>query len=468
MSDSKPSAPTAPQALAPLSSSTINKPLATTPGSLQIPSIFTNKEWIVPPRPKPGRKPAEDTPPTKRKAQNREAQRAFRERRAARVGELEEQMDHVAEEYEKEKDELNARIRQLEGDVERCKRLAFSWSVKCQGLETELIEEKRIRNISEKTVAMMRQLQYGSDDTVPLPSRERRPNTVAAASNDAGPSSQAVLKDEPTFGCGKCRIDTRCECIDKAFEMPNTAEEIPMWPSKRPHSPTTAIENEKSRQKVSHAKPEDEGAEIDFTARFAAKPQPALTTSTSSASATAAPDPCGFCHEGTPCICAELATEQPNSNEMKETQTSAAQKLTSNASPNPCINGPGTCTQCQADANSTFFCKSLAATRALSRPDHDSRFSENSVDLPSLSKTKFSRETTLNTTATASVSLSCADAYTTLSRHPGYARAREDPESWMPKLTTVPTDGNMTAFDIEAASILQTLKYFDKRFGPNA
>ena len=56
---------------------------------------ITSKEWVVPPRPKPGRKPATDTPPTKRKAQNRAAQRAFRERRAARVGELEEQLEEL-------------------------------------------------------------------------------------------------------------------------------------------------------------------------------------------------------------------------------------------------------------------------------------------------------------------------------------------------------------------------------------
>src|ERR1700712_4545621 len=58
---------------------------ATTPG------LVTTKEWVIPPRPKPGRKPATDTPPTKRKAQNRQAQRAFRERKTALVGELQEQ-----------------------------------------------------------------------------------------------------------------------------------------------------------------------------------------------------------------------------------------------------------------------------------------------------------------------------------------------------------------------------------------
>ncbi|KAI5958123.1 hypothetical protein KGF57_002931 [Candida theae] len=75
----------------------------TTPKSLNtkgLTSIMTSKEWVLPPRPKPGRKPSVDTPASKRKAQNRAAQRAFRERRATRVQELEEKLMEV----EKEKD----------------------------------------------------------------------------------------------------------------------------------------------------------------------------------------------------------------------------------------------------------------------------------------------------------------------------------------------------------------------------
>ena len=48
-----------------------------------IPMICTSKKWVLPPRPKPGRKPSQDPPAVKRKAQNRAAQKAYRERRAA-------------------------------------------------------------------------------------------------------------------------------------------------------------------------------------------------------------------------------------------------------------------------------------------------------------------------------------------------------------------------------------------------
>ncbi len=94
--------------------------------SMPTSSIGPTKNWVVPPRPKPGRKPATDTPPTKRKAQNRAAQRAFRERRAARVGELEEQLKETEEERQiRERTMHNqialqsAKILKLEEDVQR-------------------------------------------------------------------------------------------------------------------------------------------------------------------------------------------------------------------------------------------------------------------------------------------------------------------------------------------------------------
>lgn len=48
-----------------------------------------SKEWVLPARAKPGRKPSESEPLTKRKAQNRASQRAFRERKQSYLSDLE-------------------------------------------------------------------------------------------------------------------------------------------------------------------------------------------------------------------------------------------------------------------------------------------------------------------------------------------------------------------------------------------
>ena len=71
--------------------------------------IQPSKEWVLPARGKPGRKPSATVPLTKRKAQNRESQRAFRERRHAYLAELE---DKVAQ-YEAREISANVQMQRL-------------------------------------------------------------------------------------------------------------------------------------------------------------------------------------------------------------------------------------------------------------------------------------------------------------------------------------------------------------------
>src|SRR5258708_39312217 len=119
-----------PTALAPTHPAIAIKP---EPG-VQTPTIVTRKEWVVPPRPKPGRKLATDTPPTRRKAQNRAAQRAFRERRAARVGELEEELDDTREEQHRREAEMRKKIVSLEAEIQRLNGELEPWRLRCGAL----------------------------------------------------------------------------------------------------------------------------------------------------------------------------------------------------------------------------------------------------------------------------------------------------------------------------------------------
>lgn len=72
-----------------------------------------NAAVTIPPRPKPGRKPATDDPPSKRKAQNREAQRAFRERRAKRVEDMEKEIRDLKEAHKLELEAAEKRYQAL-------------------------------------------------------------------------------------------------------------------------------------------------------------------------------------------------------------------------------------------------------------------------------------------------------------------------------------------------------------------
>lgn len=406
-----------------------------------------NKEWVLPPKPKPGRKPAADTPPTKRKAQNREAQRAFRERRAAKVSELEDQMKAKKEEDQKEQNKLMARVEQLEHSLKDCIEELKYWQGKYSEKEDAYGKERQLRQSAEMEIETLRNGMTNGIEAVALPPRRPIHNRYMAEPTSRIPDD-ITATELSDVGCGKCSVETRCECIEEAFKMDGVVAEPDSPTFKRPHSPQSDSENK--RHRLSNPDP---SLEIDFTAQFSTRRPPVLTSSASTSSiiaATALPDPCGFCSDGTTCLCAELSKERPDRSLRPPASTLPTPPelaMTTNTSTsNPCINGPGTCSQCRSNPTSTLFCKSLAATKPL--------------NLNPLIHT--TRNTTDQATTQGST-LNCADAFTVLSRHPGFDRATSELNTWIPHLSTVPSA--TTAFDIEAASVMGVLKLFDRRFG---
>ncbi|OAP64748.1 hypothetical protein AYL99_00720 [Fonsecaea erecta] len=470
-------------------------PPATSPPSstTSAPLSLTSREWIVPPRPKPGRKPATDTPPTKRKAQNRAAQRAFRERRAARVGELEEQLKQIEEENEHEQEILRTTVDKLEKEIEHYRTDLAHWVDRCRKLENEL--------------AAARSTTAGSP-----PGRDKAPTSADNATNDS------------SIGCGNCTLETRCQCIDDAFAAMGGEATEPRdarHHEKRPLSPSHRDGGEK-RIKVEST----ESLETDFTATYASDALPERPHLGNHSPTSAMADPCGFCSDGTPCICAEVAAEQEQAQTAANSRSSTAavpmhmpprqldqftpppsegdvsmSALPVAAAPSGCgASGPGTCAQCRADPNSTLFCKSLAASRAQSQTANtpssgccggqtpggsccQANVGNNTVPLPRRNRTTrsqaaatLSHQTVAQQSSTnvprAGVTLTCADAYTTLSRHPAYERAAGDIAEWMPKLHACePTNPGMAgrpALEIDAANVMAVLRDFDRRFGKSA
>ena len=435
-------------------SSSATSPPATGPDT---PSSLTTKQWIIPPRPKPGRKPATDTPPTKRKAQNRAAQRAFRERRAARVGELEDQIKQTEQEHEDEKNDLRDEIKRLQSEAEANTIELSKWLARCRNLEQELAQYS----------------QSSSNNNLHV-----------------GPASDG----EGAIGCGNCTFESRCQCIDEAFSVQN----VPA------HTDDLASQNKRSRssgQGTNHKRIKSERQdelEIDFTHTFSKQ----SVTASKSDDPIITPDPCGFCQDGTPCICAEMAAEQRAAEGNGQQLPALPQLLPSISSlshftpppsesdihnqiaaSNPCASGPGTCAQCRADPNSTIFCKSLAASRAQSglqdggccggASANGSCCKEQQSSVPGGDRTTRSKFSVVpgptdNLPTQSRLTVTCADAYTSLSRHPAYHRATGELSSWMPKLH--PTDVNLAGrpgFEIDAANVMAVLKEFDRRFGDN-
>lgn len=550
---------------------------------------MTSKEWVIPPRPKPGRKPATDTPPTKRKAQNRAAQRAFRERRAARVGELEEQLDEEKLIHDQTVRELQQRISYLEVETQ-------TLQSRCQWLESMLEKERQSRgsmaaswDTSQRQQQQHQTQQTGASGNMrplqPAPARDAAPRPVAVSEPRPIPQpfsiAQIVSPPEPTttglldytcggcqstgscacadevlrtadipMGCGNCSLGSRCECLEESFRASLASDLKRRLPPGSP--PPTSPEEKRQRS--------DAGItmETDFTALFASPSNrdsdQSIFTPPAQSQLQALPsiemrDSCGFCKDGTYCVCADSMmmsatlpaisaqpvaeptqthTPPPSDNDvvpipMEVTATGAIKlpglrSLQQNRTTNPPAqrtggcgpNGPGTCAQCLADPKSGLFCRSLAANFARNNPGSSgggccgnggpggcckagpSQSQPETTPAGPPPETAVARPAPATAPAAAlantapslpsvsfGLSLSCADAYKTISSHRHFDEAADDIGSWLPKLKALPMpraagpaggrggggrDGR-APIEVEAASIMSVLKDFDVRFG---
>jgi hypothetical protein len=472
---------------------------------------MTTKVWHIPPRPRPGRKPATDTPPTKRKAQNRAAQRAFRERRAARVGELEEQLEETKEEQQKRENELRDNITRLEAEIFRFNGELQSWRLRCDTLDQMVEYERR-----EKEAALLElsYLRHGSNttgtDAVPLPPRRARRQEARITTE--------IQQDEPihreyqepeveqVYGCGNCTATTNCACAEQALAITtngcgncspethcqcleatiNAADNISMPTDlKRAHSPTEYQADKRYRQ----SDPPTPN-EVDFTAQFSSKPTATHVQPSPQVHIMARPsgESCGFCEEGSYCMCAEAAAavnqERDNENRLapllhqvtpppSDTDVEGSVKLpglhpnqmhrplTAPVPANSCVNGPGTCQQCLSDPKSGLFCRSLAAMRDSSTsavPDGCCGGNAGGGGCcKSLSEPSPSQPPP---------SLSVADTYKTLSTHQNFDQATDELGTWLGRLHATPSrHPGRNAMEVEAASVMGVLKLFDRRFG---
>jgi hypothetical protein len=406
-------------------------------------------------------------------------------------------MKQMEEEEEQKRRVLEADIERLQREVEQYSTNLGLWVEKCRRLERELAAERDAKHGLDMRDAH-------STEAVPLPRRTNSRHQIP----DSQPAAQEGLSDVP-MGCGNCTSATSCQCIDEAFNVLNatTHDAEDGSRNKRPNSPTPM-----DTQKRVKPEPHDE-LEMDFTAAFSSRPDSASVPRPPDSSH----DPCGFCQDGTPCICAEMAAEDardraaatslhnaalqqssstylmPRMNQLSQftpppsegdvaSTPKAFQSAPPAPNPNPRASGPGTCAQCRADPNSTLFCKALHASRSQSgatpagccggsatssgccqnaqNPSRTSRSTRPAVaSTPSDSGTPNAQ----------SILLTCADAYTTLSRHPGYERASGDIASWIPKLHagSVATPEKLEgrpAMEIDAANVMSVLKDFDRRF----
>ncbi|KAG9050140.1 hypothetical protein FS837_007439 [Tulasnella sp. UAMH 9824] len=306
------------------------------------------KNWVIPPRPKPGRKPKKDSPKVveddatdeARKNQNRASQRAFRERR----------QDQLAT--------LQARLQQYEhGETERYVQLqAIDKRLKEENdaLRAELakVKEENLRLKAEKAAHWANSKpEANTEECIPAPTSRKR---VTSTTSDAGVQSARKRSktaispprgfdhhaDEPY---SSFRHSARSMSSSGPFAIPH----VPVSPvismaSSGLTPPLSTTATTPASQDQSVPSPESQGSPSTSTIPSktpiaASTPCPSRHTHThthnhqgthpfpSSASgptssAPASPPPpsedatlvitnCGFCTDDTPCICREISRQ---------------------------------------------------------------------------------------------------------------------------------------------------------------
>jgi len=493
--------------LAPFPVSAAFKPMASSAPDMATSKTMLSKDWVIPPRPKPGRKPATDTPPTRRTAQNRAAQRAFRERRAALTGELQEQLEEQRRDHEEAHRRLQGRIVQLEVELSTARS-------ECRALQN-LLDRERL----EKTAAHeeLRRLQrsgghaahamteylsrpgHGSGPNVRNPSSISQPainspvDPLPASGGDCGgcrPNGRCVC-DEAVNAvvrsmaiCKKCEYPSRCECIDKAL--------APLQPqhqaSKRQSSPISTP----SREKRARAGEElYSSLETDFTATATCLMRQPMETPDGRENWTSTiTKPV---HTPLPCDSDPIRAAQGPVH-VDSTSIGAFGPPTTGTQPTKMLcgpSGPGTCDQCIQDPNGCGrFCRMLAPQIQMQIQQQRQQQGDCVKcsgccggggggrgccrDVINQATPATASSTTRGLSPNLNARFTVAETYRTLLSHPSFEEAFNEVDTWLPTLRpAAPTalapatslaSASRIPVEVEAASVMSVLRHFDVRF----
>ncbi|KAH6881627.1 hypothetical protein BKA58DRAFT_371890 [Alternaria rosae] len=417
----------------------------------------------IPPRPKPGRKPATAEPETKRKAQNRISQRNFRERKQKNVQMLSEQVREASLQF---------------------KDAHSKWLREKQALEEQLrIKEQEIRILQDRVRTSDAQSFMWKDMYQKVKGGEdvSTPDTEDLLPMQSFVQYRSARHDEPLegtqSGCDRCTPE-HCACLaDLTNDM-----QLPDEASARMDGVSmTGIlrggQGEFDQEKHPHVE-----FEVDFTNKFksaASYGQQQPTTFAPSTEDNKITD-CGFC-EGQKdiCICdpparVDSADEGVSLTRMKS--GSSAEE----AKPNMALTGPGSCADCQSNPQQRAWCQRVAQLRSEETPSSSRRNSSKSSSLDIMepkASTSIDMSAGISSPVGTGRTVGCSDAFKLLD-----GRVSTDPNAmdWR-QLKPVPQafgrqdtrrdtftmePGMYSAMELDASSILTTLQHAQRPLRP--
>lgn len=294
---------------------------------------------MVPPRPKPGRKPATDEPASKRKAQNRESQRAFRARKAAKLTEMASQVEEYQQKHRDEMNAMIAQVHQLQNQLKDRDAQLDELRETLQGINSDRDYWKERCNSAESGRQMTEQRlhvfpalnPYGDQQSAFFARRDSSARHNSFESSNNSPKTDNV--------CGTCKPEDMCQCMTALAGIPLMNSFIGSGTRLQP--PQTDV----SPTRVNF-QPVDPFAEreIDFTTQFASKRSRTDQNPSSSIMAHANDDTnCGFCTDPSNCLCRDQSMAFAGNDDVK-----------------PQTKMPGSCDDCQRNPKQRAWCQRIA------------------------------------------------------------------------------------------------------------
>ncbi|OAL43173.1 hypothetical protein IQ07DRAFT_593350 [Pyrenochaeta sp. DS3sAY3a] len=440
----------------------------------------TGRNYTIPPRPKPGRKPATDEPASKRKAQNRESQRAFRARKAAKVQELTTQVEAAEQSHRNELnaslaeiDRLRSEVRELQDASKRYLAERDYWREQFQQLRDNrtpaALHQEPQNPFEAQAMPVLYQVNRRADahHASPLRPSVSTPDVYHTPNNT-----------EP-LGCDRCEPDN-CACMaeianDMTFQNSLLApmDAVPLPPRNSDISPMTGIE------RTGQAKSDDDfkDREIDFTAKFQSQ-RPSHTHMPSNGM-TKVHD-CGWC-ENNPeyCLCKDPSLRPVGEDGIAPlTQVNSGSSAEESKS-NRAMSGPGSCADCQANPRQRAWCQRVAQLRNEATPPSSRRNSVKSTT-PDVLEPKVESRIDNNTACSSPVvgerSIGCSEAFKLLDGRVPMDVDHMDWRNLKPVPTSVPSNnrrdtftmepGMYSAMELDASSILTTLQHSRRPLEP--
>ncbi|WFD03144.1 hypothetical protein MOBT1_001833 [Malassezia obtusa] len=340
--------------------------------------VQPSKEWVLPARGKPGRKPAAEVPLTKRKAQNRASQRAFRERRHAYLTELEEKVAR----YEAREIDANVQMQrialQCREEANQLRQKNEALLARCEQLEQQvktLAQPRADARLPSGCLPPKHESPPASDSFLPThapsPSYAPRPSpgSGAAAQTPTHTLSQLTSSlrhsDSPSdaedidLDCGFCPDQGLCVCRGKAqFELGD--ERLDTSASAAPTPSSAATPATPASAAVPLVRVHGHKSRLWPTTAASPAQSEAPTLHTTRVGSWAAAASLGLPRQRT-----SLAREPKRLWAVEPAPSAARRSSTS------CTGNPRTCGACQEDPALAEFCS--AVTRSVQVPTSTQR-----------------------------------------------------------------------------------------------